>query len=92
MQELIDDVPLYVNAKEVCREDGSVEALELNYLTFYAHNGSCAPDQLPCISAHLRVVIPYYARLAGRAAMLVNCPSELLRVGASVLPACLSRP
>lgn len=42
-QELIDDVPLYVNAKEVCREDGSVEALELNYLTFYAHNGSCAP-------------------------------------------------
>ncbi len=40
-QDLIDDVPLYVNAKEVCREDGTVEALELNYLTFYAHNGSC---------------------------------------------------
>ena len=39
-QDLIDDVPLYVNAKEVCREDGTVEALELNYLTFYAHNGS----------------------------------------------------
>ena len=35
-------MPLYVNAKEVCREDGTVEALELNYLTFYAHNGSCA--------------------------------------------------
>ena len=45
-QELIDDVPLYVNAKEVCREDGSVEALELNYLTFYAHNGSCALGSL----------------------------------------------
>ena len=42
MQELIDDVSLYVNVKEVCREDGSVEALELNYMTFYAHNGSCA--------------------------------------------------
>ena len=32
LQELIDDVPLYVNVKEVCRADGSVEALELNYL------------------------------------------------------------
>ena len=31
-QDLIDDVPLYVNAKEVCRADGSVEALELNYM------------------------------------------------------------
>lgn len=32
VQALIDDVPLYVNVKEVCRADGSVEALELNYM------------------------------------------------------------
>lgn len=38
-KDLIDDVPLYVNAKEVVGADGRAEALELNYLTFFAHNG-----------------------------------------------------
>ncbi len=52
-QDLIDDVPLYVNVKEVCREDGTVEALELNYLTFYAHNGSCVLAVRPPVIASL---------------------------------------
>jgi len=39
LQELLDDVPLYVNAKEVVDASGRAEALELNYLTLYAHNG-----------------------------------------------------
>lgn len=38
-QHLIDEVPLYVNAKEVLNSSGRVEALELNYLTLYAYNG-----------------------------------------------------
>lgn len=32
-------MPLYVNVKEVVGVAGRLEALELNYLTFYAHNG-----------------------------------------------------
>ena len=40
LQDLIDDVPLYVNAKEVVDlKSGKPLALELNYMTFYAHNG-----------------------------------------------------
>lgn len=38
-KDLIDDVPLYVNVKEVISREGQVEALEFNYLTFYAYNG-----------------------------------------------------
>ena len=39
VQNQIDDVPLYVNAKELVAADGSVEALELNYIMCFAHNG-----------------------------------------------------
>lgn len=38
-QHQINDVPLYVNAKELVAADGSVEALELNYIMCFAHNG-----------------------------------------------------
>ena len=39
VQNQLDDVPLYVNAKELVAADGSVEALELNYIMCFAHNG-----------------------------------------------------
>lgn len=39
VQEEIDRTPLYANAKWVVRKDGSPEAIEITYLTFYAHNG-----------------------------------------------------
>lgn len=39
MQEEIDESPLYANVKWVVRPDGVREALEINYLTLYAHNG-----------------------------------------------------
>lgn len=32
-------MPLYGNAKWVIGRDGVAEALEVQYLTFYAHNG-----------------------------------------------------
>lgn len=35
----MNDVPVYVNAKEVVDASGRAEALELNYCTFYAWNG-----------------------------------------------------
>lgn len=38
-QAELDDVPLYVNAKEVVTADGKAEALELNYIMCFAHNG-----------------------------------------------------
>lgn len=40
MQDELHKVPVYANVKEVCRPDGPVEAIEINYLTFYAHNGT----------------------------------------------------
>ena len=39
VQEEICKTPLYANAKWVVRKDGSAEAIEIQYLTFYAHNG-----------------------------------------------------
>ncbi|KAK9838661.1 hypothetical protein WJX74_000956 [Apatococcus lobatus] len=39
-QDELHKVPVYANVKEVCRPDGPVEAIEINYLTFYAHNGT----------------------------------------------------
>ncbi|KAK9787511.1 hypothetical protein WJX73_007386 [Symbiochloris irregularis] len=38
-QDALHTVPLYVHAKEVCTPEGTIEALELTYITFYAHNG-----------------------------------------------------
>jgi len=35
----LDDVPLYVVVKEVLNKEAHVEAVEINYLTFYAFNG-----------------------------------------------------
>ena len=35
MQDALEHVPLYVHAKEVHLPDGSLEALELTFLTFY---------------------------------------------------------
>jgi hypothetical protein len=52
LQDQIDDVPLYVNVKEVVDADGSVEALELNYITCWAHNGPLA------VGGCFRVKIP----------------------------------
>ena len=39
LQEEIDDTPLYANVKLVHRPGCTAAALEINYLTFYAHNG-----------------------------------------------------
>ena len=39
MQTELDDVPLYVVVKEVLNKEAHVEAVEINYLTFYAFNG-----------------------------------------------------
>lgn len=35
----LDEVPLYVVVKEVLNKEACVEAVEINYLTFYAFNG-----------------------------------------------------
>lgn len=35
----LDEVPLYVVVKEVLNKEAHVEAVEINYLTFYAFNG-----------------------------------------------------
>jgi len=39
LQEKINDTPLYANVKRVVNKDGTLAAIEINYLTFYAHNG-----------------------------------------------------
>ena len=39
LQSETDDVPLYVAVKDVMNKAGQVEAVEINYLTFYAYNG-----------------------------------------------------
>ena len=39
LQERINDTPLYANVKWVVNKDGTHAAIEINYLTFYAHNG-----------------------------------------------------
>lgn len=36
----INSVPVYAHVKCVLRVDGTPEALEINYITLYAHNGS----------------------------------------------------
>lgn len=51
VQNQLDDVPLYVNAKELVAADGSVEALELNYIMCFAHNG---PHTVGCFPVSLR--------------------------------------
>lgn len=39
LQSKLDEVPLYVVVKEVLNKEAHVEAVEINYLTFYAFNG-----------------------------------------------------
>ena len=39
LQSELDQVPLYVVVKEVLNKEACVEAVEINYLTFYAFNG-----------------------------------------------------
>lgn len=39
MQSELEQVPLYVVVKEVLNQEACVEAVEINYLTFYAFNG-----------------------------------------------------
>lgn len=39
LQGELDQVPLYVVVKEVLNKEACVEAVEINYLTFYAFNG-----------------------------------------------------
>jgi hypothetical protein len=39
LQDKINDTPLYANVKRVVNKDGTLSAIEINYLTFYAHNG-----------------------------------------------------
>lgn len=39
LQSELDEVPLYVVVKEVLSKEAHVEAVEINYLTFYAFNG-----------------------------------------------------
>ena len=33
-------MPVYANVKEVIHQDGHTEAIEIHFLTFYAHNGT----------------------------------------------------
>ena len=51
MQDALEHVPLYVHAKEVHLPDGSLEALELTFLTFYGMvrlaRGVCESSVLP---------------------------------------------
>lgn len=35
----LDDVPMYAVAKDVVEDDGSLEAIEINYIIFFAYNG-----------------------------------------------------
>lgn len=39
LQSELDEMPLYVVVKEVLSKEACVEAVEINYLTFYAFNG-----------------------------------------------------
>ena len=39
VQSELEQVPLYVVVKEVLNQEACVEAVEINYLTFYAFNG-----------------------------------------------------
>lgn len=39
MQDSLAEVPVYAHVKEVHLSNGSLEALEITYITFYAHNG-----------------------------------------------------
>ncbi len=39
LQTELDSVPLYVAVKEVVNKEGKVEAVEIDYCTFYAYNG-----------------------------------------------------
>ena len=43
----MNKVPLYVAVKEVMTKEGTVEAIEIDYCTFYAYNGpytvGCSP-------------------------------------------------
>ena len=39
LQTRLDEVPLYVVVKEVLSKEAHIEAVEINYLTFYAFNG-----------------------------------------------------
>lgn len=54
-QDCLDDVPVYAHVKEVCLPDGTMEALEITYITLYAHNGWYALGGMswaPRVGAH----------------------------------------
>ena len=38
-QDVLHTAPLYVHVKEVCTLENATEALEITYITLYAHNG-----------------------------------------------------
>ena len=39
LQDRVNEAPLYVAVKEVMSKEGKIEAVEINYCTFYAYNG-----------------------------------------------------
>ncbi len=77
MQEKINDTPLYANVKRVVNEDGSLAAIEINYLTFYAHNGHYDIGYVGL----LKVGISYASRLPNVLILQTRQPSNRLQGG-----------
>lgn len=72
----LDDVPLYVVVKEVLSKEAHVEAVEINYLTFYAFNGPYTIGVPPFAfeaGAHDGDWEHFTVRLDAEAAHMVGC-------------------
>ncbi|DBA67866.1 TPA: hypothetical protein ACH3X2_014210 [Trebouxia sp. C0005] len=72
----LDEVPLYVVVKEVLNKEAHVEAVEINYLTFYAFNGPYTIGFPPFAfeaGAHDGDWEHFTVRLDAEAANMVGC-------------------
>lgn len=72
----LDEVPLYVVVKEVLNKQAHVEAVEINYLTFYAFNGPYTIGVPPFsfdAGAHDGDWEHFTVRLDAEAANMVGC-------------------
>ncbi|KAL3155815.1 hypothetical protein ABBQ32_012827 [Trebouxia sp. C0010 RCD-2024] len=75
-QSELDEVPLYVVVKEVLNKEACVEAVEINYLTFYAFNGPYTIGVFPLAfeaGAHDGDWEHFTVRLDANAANMVGC-------------------
>lgn len=77
-QSELNKVPLYVAVKEVVTKEGAVEAVEIDYCTFYAYNGpytvGCSPLGLGVkAGAHDGDWEHFTVRLDAEAANMVGC-------------------